>query len=299
MKSEHFQMERVKLAVSCRDCDSLPKVIGAGECFGDRQQFQRMHNGVVVHRGSYHGEWMTEIISQLRGHHEPQEEKVFAEVLAHIRPGASMLELGSYWAYYSMWFQQQVKSARSYCVEPVPEKLAVGEEHFRLNQMQGTFLNGFVGRESDPRGTFIDWDGRQSDVPMISVDGLMKQYGLETIDLLHADVQGAEYDMLLGAAHALGSHRIGYVFISTHGCEHERCVRYLEKCGYRIIAAHSVLESFSGDGLIVARAPEHPGPDRVDISVRNVSCAEQLRYQLARMHRSMSRWVSGNRMDLL
>jgi hypothetical protein len=73
-----FQGNRVELSVSCRDCDSLPKVDGAGECFGDKQQFQRMHNGVVVHRGSYHGEWMTKIISTLHGHHEPQEEKVFA-----------------------------------------------------------------------------------------------------------------------------------------------------------------------------------------------------------------------------
>lgn len=299
MKNEDFQMERVRLAVSCRDCDSLPKVTGAGECFGDKQQFQRMHNGVVVNRGAYHGEWMTEIISQLRGHHEPQEEKVFAEVLPHIRSGACMLELGSYWAYYSMWFQCQIKSACSYCVEPVLEKLAVGEEHFRLNQMKGTFLHGFVGRLSTPHGKFIDWDGEQSDVPMISVDGLMKLYGLEMIDLLHADVQGAEYDMLLGAERAFHNHQIGYVFISTHGYEHERCVSYLEKCAYRIIAAHSVLESFSGDGLIVARSPEHPGPDGVDISVRKVCFAEHLRYQLSRICRNMNRWISGSRMDLL
>ena len=291
MMSESFQMERVKLTVSCRDCDSLPKVNGAGECFGDKQQFQRMHNGVVVHRGSYHGEWMTEIISQLRGHHEPQEEKVFAEVLSYIRSGACMLELGSFWAYYSMWFHQQIGSARCFCVEPVPEKLVVGEEHFRLNQMKGTFLHGFVGRTSDPHGKFMDWDGRKSDVPMISVDGLIKQFDLEKIDLLHADVQGAEYDMLLGADRALRIHRIGYAFISTHGHEHERCVSYLTRCGYRIIAAHSVLESFSGDGLIVARAPEHPGPDRVDISVRKVCFAEQLGYEFSRMRQAMNRCV--------
>ena len=288
MISESFQTERIKLTISCRDCDSLPKVNGAGECFGDKQQFQRMHNGVVVHRGSYHGEWMTEIISKLRGHHEPQEEKVFAEVLPYLPAGACMLELGCFWAYYSMWFHQQIGSARCFCVEPVPEKLIVGEEHFRLNQMKGTFLHGFVGRKSDPHGQFMDWDGRKSDVPMISVDGLIKQFDLGKIDLLHADVQGAEFDMLIGADRALRSHRIGYAFISTHGYEHERCVSHLTTYGYRIIAVHSVLESFSGDGLIVARAPEYPGPDHVDISVRKVCFTEQLRYQFSRMRRAMN-----------
>jgi hypothetical protein len=75
--SENFQTERVELSVICRDCDSLPKIDGAGESFGDKQ-LQRMHNGVVVHSGSYHGEWMTEIISKVCGHHEPQEENISA-----------------------------------------------------------------------------------------------------------------------------------------------------------------------------------------------------------------------------
>jgi hypothetical protein len=112
------------------------------------------------------------------------------------------------------------------------------------------------------------------------------------IDLLHADVQGAEFDMLIGADRALRNHRIGYLFISTHDCEHERCLARLTACGYRIITAHSVLQSHSGYGLIVARTPEHPGPDRVDISVRKVCFAEQLRYEFSRMRQAMNRCVS-------
>lgn len=262
--------ERVQLTVSCRDCDAIPKVAGAGECFGDSLQFQRMHNGVVVGRGRYHGDWMTEIISTLRGHHEPQEEKVFAAVLPHIPSGGCMLELGSFWAYYSMWFHQQIQGARCFCVEPIPARRAVGEDHFRLNQMKGTFLHGFAGRTSDPRAVFADFDGRTSDVAMMSVDDLMGRFDLERLDLLHADIQGAESDMLIGADRALQRHRIGYLFISTHGDEHERCETRLAECGYRIVAAHSVLESFSADGLIVARAPEYPGPDRVEISLRSI-----------------------------
>ena len=298
MVPEIFPTERVNLTVSCRDCDSLPKVDGAGACFGDNQQFQRMHNGVLVHRGSYHGEWMTEIISTLRGHHEPQEERVFAEVLPYFSAGACMLELGSFWAYYSMWFQRAVSGAKSFLVEPNAEKLEIGKEHFRLNKMTGTFLHGFIGRKSDPQGRFVDWDNRKSDVPMISVDGLIRQFELEMIDILHADIQGAEFEMLIGADQALQSRRIGYVFISTHGCEHERCIGYLTARGYRIIAAHSVLESFSADGLIVARAPQYPGPARVGISVRKVRFTDRARYQLSRMRQAVIRFMGKTSMNL-
>ncbi len=109
----------------------------------------------------------------------------------------------------------------------------------------------------------------------------MTERRLSLVDLLHADVQGAEYEMLSGAEKALSEWRIGCLFISTHGCEHKRCVKRLVDRGYLIIASHSVLEGFSGDGLIGARAPNYPGPDGVDISIRHLGRLEKLRYHLA------------------
>ena len=71
-----------------------------------------MHNGLRVLYGRYYGSWVNEIISQLKGVHEPQEERVFYEVLKHIPAGATMVEAGCYWGYYSMWFARQVQDAR-------------------------------------------------------------------------------------------------------------------------------------------------------------------------------------------
>ncbi len=250
-----------------------------------------MHNGIIIRRGAYHGEWMTEVIRRLRGHHEPQEEKVFAAVLEHVPESATMVELGCFWAYYSMWFHQQIKYPTCILVEPNPEKLAVGQEHFRLNRMNGTFINAFVGDRSDPNAKFRDWDGSRLSVPMISVDGLMDYLEIERIDILHADVQGAEFDMLCGAERAMRDQRIGYLFISTHGSKHRHCVRRLLEFGYRIIAAHSVLEGYSGDGLIVARASECPGPFRVEISFRKASLVQRVRYQFGCLWARLARGV--------
>lgn len=277
--------ERVALALSCRDSDQIPKVPGAGELCGENEGIQRMHNGLVVRAGAYHGEWMTEIIKSLKGHHEPQEEKVFAAVLDRLPETATMVELGSFWAYYSMWFHKSVKQPRCILVEPMAEKLEVGQAHFQMNDMNGTFLRGFVGSADNPEAMFNDWDGARYKLPMFSVDGLIARYGLSRIDVLHADVQGAETDMLRGAVRALRERRIGYLFISTHGCEHRSCLSQLTDHGYHIIAAHTPLESYSGDGLIAAHAPDLSGPDQVEISKRTPRLRELVRHHLACLRR--------------
>src|SRR5689334_5254830 len=101
--------ERVEMTVSCRDTDPIPKVPGAGGVFpaSDGTMCQRMHNGLHVTAGNYHGEWMSEVIRRLRGHHEPQEEILFHAALPLAGLGDTepmMVELGSFWGYYSLWF---------------------------------------------------------------------------------------------------------------------------------------------------------------------------------------------------
>ena len=95
---------RIAMTVSCDDCASIPKVQGAGEV---REQspwpVQVMHNGVLIAQDSYCGPWMTKLIHDLKGHHEPQEEKAFHTVLSSLSNAATMVELGSYWSYYSLW----------------------------------------------------------------------------------------------------------------------------------------------------------------------------------------------------
>jgi hypothetical protein len=83
---------------------------------------------------------------------------------------------------------------------------------------------------------------------------------MQRLDLLHCDVQGAELDVLRSCRDLFAAGRIGWVFVSTHHhlisgdpLTHQRCLRLLEAAGAIIVAEHTVQESFSGDGLIVAR----------------------------------------------
>ena len=142
---------RVALTTSCSDCDAVPKVDGAGDiCEQDGASVQLMHNGVVIATDCYYGPWMTEIIRCLRGHHEPQEELVFHRLLERIQPAGGrpvMLEFGSFWAYYSLWFLRRFPSGKVVALEPDPAYLAVGEQNFILNGQDGdlTFVHGAIG----------------------------------------------------------------------------------------------------------------------------------------------------------
>jgi hypothetical protein len=101
--------------------------------------------------------------------------------------------------------------------------------------------------------------GRAASVPILSVDGLMEELRLPRVDVLHMDTQGAELDALAGASAVIAAGRLRFVLISTHHYSicgdpdiHGKCLRFLAEHGAHVIASHTVLESFSGDGLIAA-----------------------------------------------
>src|SRR6516165_6146593 len=73
--------ERIAIATRCRDIDAVPKVAGAGtiRVTPEGLRTQLMHNGIQVVADGYSGPWMTRLIELCRGHHEPQEERIFHE----------------------------------------------------------------------------------------------------------------------------------------------------------------------------------------------------------------------------
>jgi hypothetical protein len=44
-----------------------------------------------------------------------------------------MIELGSFWAFYSLWFHAVVPLATNYMIEPVLQNLNYGRTNFELN----------------------------------------------------------------------------------------------------------------------------------------------------------------------
>lgn len=297
---------RVLMTVSCRDTDRLPKVSDAGQVqVRDGQAVQVMHNGLLIEEGCYYGEWTTEIIRCLAGHHEPQEEVVFDAVVSRLasldidRP--TIIELGSFWAYYSLWFCHVLNGARAIAMEPDPTWLDVGRRNARLNGLADRFqfLQGAVGAEPGEPMPFRT-ESTHEDVSVVQHDlaSLMSAYGLSGVDLVMVDIQGAETVLLERARPILTAGNVRFLIVSTHHqsisgdpLTHQRALDLLRDCGAHIIAEHTVRESYSGDGLIAATFD--PGQRDLTVSVSHARARESLygepEYELAALDRKVAR----------
>ena len=280
------ELRRIEQTVACHDTDSIPKVADAGAVQerADGTRVQVMHNGVLVEEGGYYGAWMTEIIRRLRGHHEPQEELAFHHAVERLKadtPAPVMLELGSFWGYYSLWLARAIPGARTLLVEPDPAYLDVGRRNFALNGLEGTFIDAAVGEDGTSAPFTCESDGSVRDVARVSVDGVLHREGIERLDLLLCDTQGAELTAIEGAAHALTDKRVRFLFVSTHHHSisgdpliHRRCLELLRHRGAHVIAEHTARESCSGDGLIVASMD--PRDADLDVPVSHVRARDSL-----------------------
>jgi FkbM family methyltransferase len=287
--------QRVLMTISCRDADGLPKVEGAGDVFErDGVRLQRMHNGVVIEEGCYYGPWMTEVIRGLKGHHEPQEEAVFHDVLERILAtdrDPTMIELGSFWSYYSLWFLDRMPAGRIVAMEPDPAYLEVGRRNFALNGRSGLFVPGAVGPAPNEDMEFrTESTGQVVTVPMHDLGSLMRVSGLERVSLLMVDIQGAETVLLERAVEDLKAGRVRFLILSTHhhsisgqALTHQAALALLESCGAHVIAEHSVGESYSGDGLIAVSFDEADADFSIEISHarQKESLFGELEYDLA------------------
>ena len=259
--------ERIAMARRCHDCDDLPKAPQAGQVVPDDDgvPVQIMHNGLRVVADGYCGAWTTELIRVCEGHHEPQEERVVHEILGRLGPDATMIELGAWWSFYSLWFLQGEPGRTAVALEPDPERRAVGEDNARRNGSAPHFVSGFAGGTSSPAEPFALDSGETLQLPRLTVPELMRMHGIETLDVLHCDAQGAEIDVLESIADLLRTGRVRTVIVSTHHhsisgdpLTHQRVLAFVQSCGGKVLAEHDVHESFSGDGLVAARF----GPDR-------------------------------------
>ena len=225
---------------------------------------QLMFNGLKVVAGGYYGDWMQQIIQNLYGHHEPQEEKVFFEIVKAMKQikgseaPLAIMELGSFWSYYSLWFSVEFPKSKAFLIEPDLNYLNVGVKNFELNGLKGFFANEVVSKEDKTEVDFVqESDGEKIKVKVFDFDNTLTLNNLNSVDILMCDIQGHESYFFHQIERALKASKVQIAIVSTHHksisgswTTHENLLKHLIEIGGHIIAEHSVSESFSGDGLI-------------------------------------------------
>ena len=226
----------------------IKRVKDAGKIIDDN--YVIMHNGIKVSKNGYYGDF-SKCLTLNYGCHEPAEERMFQEVLLDIQDNATMIELGSYWSFYSIWFNKRIKNAKNYCIEPDSNNMEVGIRNCKLNNVKVDFTQGFIGNNN------------------IKISNFILEKNIDYIDILHSDIQGYELQLLEDIMPLLSAKKIKYIFVSTHSnALHYDCLELLKKCNYRIIAsADFEKETFCFDGIIVA-CPE----DNLTIKHTSLGC---------------------------
>ena len=200
-----------------------------------------MHCGTQVPvsgPNAYYGEF-SKILVFNRGVHEPLEEFVFQSLIPFLPPTARMIELGSYWAHYSMWLKTKRPAAVVTMVEADELGLKAGRSNFEHNGFEGNFIHAFVGA-----GGF-------------ELDKYFATTGVPKIEVVHADIQGYEAQMLDGARKSLDAKLVDYLLISTHSQHlHHLVCQTLQKNGYRVeVQADFDNETTAMDGFVFASSP--------------------------------------------
>ncbi|WP_316759835.1 FkbM family methyltransferase [Pedobacter aquatilis] len=249
-KDEYWET-RIKKAISSPDNIFIHRVKNAGKV---KSGIQIMHNGLKILKGSYYGAGITDMLKRNRGVHEPQEERFFGEVLSGLSENPVMIELGSYWAFYSMWFLKETKGGKAFLFEPDMNNLNFGISNFEINNFVGDFNLAMIGKKLN----------LSSLPPVLNIDFIMEDKKIDFLDILHCDIQGFECQMLEGAVQTLSNKKVGYIFISTHSNEiHDICVKFLLKLKYLILFDCNLEETYSFDGLIVAKINKCLGLDDI------------------------------------
>jgi hypothetical protein len=247
-------IERIRKVKVSSDNAKIKPVAGAGMLLEGKLM---MHNGLVIDPMSYYGAPVMRMLMENNAIHEPQEEYVFQEVLTYMPQGAVMIELGCYWGFYSMWFASKVKEGRNFLIDN-QDGISRAKRNFEMNELTATFMTGYIGK-----------DNPSSSIPVTNVDRICQEQGISFIDILHSDIQGYELEMLQTMPNLISKRAIGFIFISTHSQElHYDCIDYLKANGYEILCHADIEESFSEDGLIVAKDPSYKGPSSFIISSR-------------------------------
>lgn len=236
---------RIEKVCSSKENNFIKRVPGAGKI---SKGWITMHNGIQVSAMGYYGKGILNMLVRNSGVHEPEEERVFQEVLKHIKPGSTMIEAGSYWAFYSLWFLNEVKEGKCHMIESSYANILSGRKNFKKASKQGTFVHAFVDNYTD-----LSKKRRAT----ITIDQYCKDNNIRSLAILHADIQGAELNMLQGSKTMLGGGYIDFIFVSTHSNQlHTSCKQFLSEFDYEIIADIDLDATCSYDGLLTYRKRE-------------------------------------------
>lgn len=178
------------------------------------------------------------------------------QFISWLKPGAVLYDIGANVGFHSLVANEFAEDGTIYAFEPMPFVRAVFEKHLELNQAligknnirllpiavsdtekEVEFSNDPASRDGNTyiTGSYIFNNAAgKIKVHCDSIDGLIAK-GYKVPDIIKIDVEGAEYDVLLGARKTIEQNH-PFILLATHDCHlhgvQQKCVALLQELGY-------------------------------------------------------------------
>jgi len=162
---------------------------------------------------------------------------------SYVKKGMIVYDIGANVGFYTLLSSVLVgDEGKVFAFEPFPRNIKYLKKHVGLNLLQNVvIINKAVFNEA----TILSFKmgknnsmGRLSEngelkVKTLALDGFVQANNLPP-DLIKMDIEGGEYDALLGAEKILKQFK-PVIFLATHGKDiHKKCVDYLKSFGYQL-----------------------------------------------------------------
>jgi FkbM family methyltransferase len=202
---------------------------------------------------------------------EYEDPKTLELFLSWLKPGSVFYDIGSNIGYHALTANCIINTGKIYAFEPMPAVREIFEKHISLNKKliisnsisllsmaisnkagQVEFSNDIKHRDGNTyiKDSYV-YAGAKNKITVAcqSIDGLVAQ-GYQKPDIIKIDVEGAEYDVLQGAADTIRNYHPN-ILLATHDCHmpgvQDKCVHFLQQLGYEMI--HTGRHNKYMDGL--------------------------------------------------
>lgn len=195
-----------------------------------------------------HGYWL--------GTYELDKQKLF---YSSLKEGDVAYDLGANVGYYSLLASRAVgTTGRVVCFEPSLRNIGYIRRHLQVNSISNCDVieaavsssDGIAFFDQGPdsfQGHLAKECESTASVKTVRLDSLVSSGQLQPPTVVKFDIEGEEYEALLGARSTLERFS-PIIFLATHGPDvHKRCCDFLSNLGYELSAL---------DGMVVTQSSE-------------------------------------------
>jgi len=162
-----------------------------------------------------------------------------------IKAGDIVVDVGGHIGIFSLLASRFAKNGQIITVEPFPSTFRILQENIRKNKIKNVLLvNKAISNKKGVKDLFLEGEStvgvtffkdalendnlKKESVKTITLEELMKECGIDHIDFLKMDCEGAEYEILFSCSPTI-LNKIGKISMEYHNLDESNNVSHLKK----------------------------------------------------------------------